>query len=137
MSDLLFVYGTLRKGNANEMAEYLAEHAQFITEGWFQGRMFYITYYPGVVTSETGSDCVYGEVYRLDNPETMLNVLDDYEECTERHIQPAEYKRTYVSITAINGKVYDTVWIYLYQWSVKDKSQIMTGDFMQARTHAY
>lgn len=131
MSDLLFVYGTLRKGNQNAMAKYLGENAEFITEGWFQGRMFHITYYPGVVTSESDSDRVYGEIYRLHDPVTMLKVLDDYEECAQQHIQPAEYKRSYVSITGINGKRYDTVWIYLYQWSVEDKAQIKSGDFMQ------
>jgi gamma-glutamylcyclotransferase (GGCT)/AIG2-like uncharacterized protein YtfP len=31
--DLLFVYGTLRQGNANAMATYLSAHAELITGG--------------------------------------------------------------------------------------------------------
>jgi gamma-glutamylcyclotransferase (GGCT)/AIG2-like uncharacterized protein YtfP len=134
LSDLLFVYGTLRKGNVNAMAQYLASHAEFVTDGWFQGRMYRISYYPGVIASEDQTERIYGEVYKLNNPQAMLNILDDYEECADHHDQPAEYKRVYVSITGINGSVYKSVWIYLYQWSVEGKTQISMGDFMHACT---
>jgi gamma-glutamylcyclotransferase (GGCT)/AIG2-like uncharacterized protein YtfP len=132
MSDLLFVYGTLRKGNVNAMAQYLASHAEFVTDGWFQGRMYRISYYPGVIASEDQTDRIYGEVYKLSDPQAMLNVLDDYEERADHHDQPAEYQRANVSITAINATVYESVWIYLYQWSVEGKKQISRGDFMHA-----
>jgi gamma-glutamylcyclotransferase (GGCT)/AIG2-like uncharacterized protein YtfP len=130
MSDLLFVYGTLRKGNSNAMAQYLAEHAKFADYGWFQGRMFQISYYPGVIASNKAKERVYGEIYQLNDPGTMLNVLDDYEECSTDHAQPAEYRRESVSISTMSGDVYEAVWIYLYQWPVQDKALIEHGDFM-------
>lgn len=114
------------------MAQYLASHAVFVADGWFQGRMYQITYYPGVIASEDDSDRIYGEVYKLSDTEAMLKRLDDYEECAEHHTQPAEYTRISTAIKAINGRVYESVWIYLYQWSVEDKKYIPEGDFMRS-----
>lgn len=132
MSDLLFVYGTLRKGNSNKMAEYLYTHADFLSEGWFQGRMYLISYYPGVVASDDKNDRVYGEIYRLHDADTMLKILDIYEECSAQHAQPAEYKRVTVRINDVKGLVSESVWIYLYQCSTADKVMIHEGDFMKA-----
>ncbi len=132
MSDLLFVYGTLRKGNSNEMAAYLHKHAAFLSDGWFQGRMYLISYYPGVVASDDRNDRVYGEIYRLHDAQAALTILDAYEECSAQHAQPAEYKRVTVRIDSVDGHVADSAWIYLYQWPTVDKAMIQEGDFMKA-----
>lgn len=131
MSNLLFVYGTLRQGNQNDMAAYLARYAEFVTYGWFQGVMYEISYYPGVVATDNTTDRVYGEVYRLHDAEHILAILDDYEECTPQHVQPAEYQRVRARILAIDGRVFDQVFIYLYQWSIVNKSRVVSGDFMK------
>jgi gamma-glutamylcyclotransferase (GGCT)/AIG2-like uncharacterized protein YtfP len=131
MSDLLFVYGTLRKGHSNKMAAYLASHAEFLTHGWFQGRMYQISYYPGVIASDDEDERAYGEIYRLNDPETSLAILDAYEECSAQHTQPAEYKRITASIFAMDGNMFEQVWIYLYQWPITDKTLIKEGDFMK------
>lgn len=131
MPDLLFVYGTLRHGNANAMAAYLAAQAEFVTCGWFQGQMYQISDYPGVIASAQPGDRVYGEVYRLHDAQAVLAVLDDYEECSIQHTQPAEYQRVKTHILAMDGRVLEPVWIYLYQWPLVGKARIATGDFMQ------
>jgi gamma-glutamylcyclotransferase (GGCT)/AIG2-like uncharacterized protein YtfP len=131
MPDLLFVYGTLRPGNANPMAAYLAAHAEFVTDGWFQGQMYQISYYPGVIASDQPDDRVFGEVYRLNDAQAALAVLDDYEECGTQHTQPAEYQRVKTHILASDGRVLEPVWIYLYQWPLVGKARIASGDFMQ------
>jgi gamma-glutamylcyclotransferase (GGCT)/AIG2-like uncharacterized protein YtfP len=131
MPDLLFVYGTLRQGNANVMAAYLAAHAEFVAGGWFQGCMYQISDYPGVVASYQPDNRVYGEVYRLNDAQAALAVLDDYEECGIQHRQPAEYQRVKTHILAMDGRVLEPVWIYLYQWPLVGKARIASGDFMQ------
>lgn len=131
MSDLLFVYGTLRKDNVNPMAVLFARHASFVTDGWFQGKMYLISYYPGVVASDNQNDRVYGEIYRLNDPQKMLTVLDDYEECSTQHTHPAEYKRVTTNIHAESGGKLEQVWIYLYQWPLDGKAFIKEGDFMK------
>lgn len=131
MPDLLFVYGTLRHGNANAMAAYLIAHAEFVTGGWFQGQMYQISYYPGVIASDCVDDRVYGEVYRLHDAQSTLAVLDDYEECSAQHTQPAEYQRVQTQILAVDGLALEQVWIYLYQWPLDNNRLIESGDFMQ------
>jgi gamma-glutamylcyclotransferase (GGCT)/AIG2-like uncharacterized protein YtfP len=136
MSDLLFVYGTLRKGNANSMVEYLSTQAEFLAYGRFQGRMYQISYYPGVLASDNANEQVYGEVYRLNDAQATLTILDEYEECSTSDPQAAEYKRVTTRIDGLDGSVFEPVWIYLYQWPVADKRMIKTGDFMQMRQEA-
>lgn len=131
MSDLLFVYGTLRQGNTNDMATYLANHALFVAGGWFQGQMYQISYYPGVIASDNAGDRVYGEVYRLLDARSTLAILDDYEECGALHKQTAEYRRVQTQVLVMDGAILKPVWIYLYQWSLENKARIVTGDFMQ------
>ena len=47
----LFVYGTLRRGFRHLMADLLAEQAEFVGEGVFQGRLYDLGSYPGVTAS--------------------------------------------------------------------------------------
>lgn len=133
MSDLLFVYGTLRKGNANPMALHLAQHAEYIADGWFQGCMYQISYYPGVVASGNPSHRVYGEIYRLKDSQRMLTALDEYEECGAKHVPPTEYQRTKTRIQTLDGEILEPVWIYLYQSPLQGKVLIEGGDFMQSQ----
>lgn len=132
MSDFLFVYGTLRQGNQNEMAAYLARYAEFVTYGWFQGVMYEISYYPGVIASDNTTDRIYGEVYRLHDAQQILAILDDYEECTPQHVQPTEYQRVLARIWSIDGRLLDPVWVYVYQWPIANKLRVISGDFMKS-----
>jgi len=129
MSVLLFVYGTLRQGHSNPMAVYLSQHAEYVTDGWFQGQLYQISFYPGAVASEQAHHSVYGEVYRL-RDKAVLEVLDDYEECSPRHASPTEYQRISTRIQALDGAVLESVWIYVYQWPLEGKALIEGGDFM-------
>lgn len=133
MSDLLFVYGTLRQGHSNQMALYLAQHAEYVADGWFQGQVYQISFYPGAVASEQAHHRVYGEVYRL-RDKTVLEVLDEYEECSPTHASPTEYQRIQTRIQMLDGERLEPVWIYLYQWSLRGKALIEGGDFMQLQT---
>lgn len=129
MSDLLFVYGTLRQGQSNPMAVYLSQHAEYVTDGWFQGQLYQVSFYPGAVASEQVHHRIYGEVYRL-RDKAILGALDEYEECSPRHASPTEYQRISTRIQALDGAVMESVWIYVYQWSLEGKALIESGDFM-------
>lgn len=131
MNDLLFVYGSLRRGNQNAMADFLATHADFVCHGWYQGKMFMISDYPGVIPSDDPNDRVVGEVYCLRDAQSVLTRLDAYEECSALHPQPAEYQRVLVSIETPGDLVKQQVWLFLYQWTVSSKIFIQSGDFMQ------
>lgn len=133
MTDLLFVYGTLRQGNTNAMAAYLAQQSEYISAGWFQGCLYAISDYPGAIASSDPEHRVYGEIVRLNNAETVLSVLDDYEECGPQHRQPTAYQRVQTCIHTLDGVGFNPVWIYLYQWSLINKALIAHGDFMRVK----
>lgn len=113
------------------MALHLTQHAEYIADGWFQGHMYQISYYPGVVASNNPSHRVYGEIYRLKDSQSMLTVLDDYEECSTLYTQPTEYIRTKVNIQTIDGSILEKVWMYMYQGNVDALRLIESGDFMK------
>jgi gamma-glutamylcyclotransferase (GGCT)/AIG2-like uncharacterized protein YtfP len=47
--------------------------------GSFQGKLYDIGRYPGVVRSGRNTDRVMGEIYRLSEPRRALEILDEYE----------------------------------------------------------
>lgn len=111
MRQLIFVYGTLRKGESNhhflESSEYLGI---FETEPNYQ--LFNIGSYPGVIA---GNCKVLGEIYRIDN--SLLNQLDLYENV------PTEYMRESIQTP------YGTAWIYIYQDASKLDEAITSGNW--------
>ena len=128
-SDLLFVYGTLRKGANHPMYNFLMKNSSFLAEASINGRLYLIDYYPGLVLSKNNSETVLGEVYRLFEPERLLQELDEYEECGVNYLDSAEYKREIHEITLADGTKC-LAWLYLYIQPVEQLMLIESGDFI-------
>ena len=75
MNNLVFVYGTLRRGGANAMSMRFPS-SKFVAEAKVSGRLYDLGAYPGLVLNESNS-LVTGEVYKVDDE--TLNKLDDFE----------------------------------------------------------
>ncbi len=60
---LLFVYGTLRSGGANDIAQF-GSRARWQAPAWVRGRLHDLGPYPGLVMG--GPVWVKGELYRID-----------------------------------------------------------------------
>lgn len=128
IKEYLFVYGTLRRDSNNDMYRLLARHARFLSDGWFNGKLYNVTYYPCAIPSEIPEDKVYGEIYELLDPEYILPSLDDYEECSEKFPDPKEYRREMRQISLVNGDVIGA-WVYIYNLDVGNLHPIKSGDF--------
>lgn len=128
--EYLFVYGTLRRGSDNEMYRLLATHARFLAEGWFNGRLYQVTWYPGAIPSALPQDKVHGEVYELPEPAHLLPSIDDYEECSEQYPEPREYRREKCSISIDGGEVIEA-WVYIYNRDAGNLRRIASGDFFK------
>ncbi|WP_293444782.1 gamma-glutamylcyclotransferase family protein [Persephonella sp.] len=114
MKDLVFVYGTLKKGK--RLHHYL-EKSYFFGEGYIEGyEMYMVDWYPAVVK---GKGKVYGEVYAVD--QKTLNVLDKIED------EGRLYKRIKENVKM--GDKIVNCWVYLYQKSTKNLKKIDTGRF--------
>ncbi|MFN2510585.1 MAG: gamma-glutamylcyclotransferase [Pyrinomonadaceae bacterium] len=72
---LVFVYGTLRRGNAGAMSSRFPD-SQFISDAKVNGSLYDLGAYPGLVLNESDS-LVVGEVHEVDDE--TLSKLDDFE----------------------------------------------------------
>ncbi|HEX7260527.1 MAG TPA: gamma-glutamylcyclotransferase family protein, partial [Luteolibacter sp.] len=89
---LVFVYGTLRRGGSNH---FRLAGAEFITAGTITGRMYRIDWYPGLVLDNAGDE-IHGEVYSVD-PE-QLAALDLFEGLSAGEITGCEYRRVQTTV---------------------------------------
>ena len=128
---LLFTYGLLRKNAKHEMSSFLVDHAEHISEATFQGKLYLIEYYPGVIASVDKEDRVIGDVFNLTDPSILIQ-LDQFEGVGESFAQPNEYSREVRPVKLVGGEVVDA-WVYLYGWSVKPENYITSGDFLLFR----
>lgn len=127
--EYLFVYGTLRKDANTAMHRLLAQYADCIGTASYQGRLYKVAHYPGVVPSENPAHQTKGEVYTLREPELILPKLDEYEECGPGFAEPTEYIREKREVVQSNGQTL-MAWIYIYQRPTENLPEITSGDFL-------
>jgi gamma-glutamylcyclotransferase (GGCT)/AIG2-like uncharacterized protein YtfP len=126
--ELLFVYGTLRRDMKGKMHHLLAKYADFVDKATYQGRLYKVGYYPGVVPSHDPNNAVYGEVYQLHHVDAVLPLLDRYEECGPSFPEPTEYIRVKQDVSLRNGNAVSS-WVYLYNLPTETLEPIESGDF--------
>jgi len=128
-SAYLFVYGTLRRDTHSKMFQLLAQYAEYVGAACYQGLLYKIEDYPGVVPSENHADLVQGEVYKLYDLELILSQLDQYEECGACFLQPTEYLRELWDVRLQSGKLIQA-WLYRYNRLTNCLELLPSGDFL-------
>jgi gamma-glutamylcyclotransferase (GGCT)/AIG2-like uncharacterized protein YtfP len=128
-SNHLFVYGTLMRGFEHPMAQLLSRSADLIGEARCQGRLYLVTHYPALVLSGDPADVVFGELYRLRQPDELLREFDMYEACGEGFAAPTEYVRQMLSVT-LGDEAVSEAWTYVYNWPVAHLTRIASGRFL-------
>ena len=128
ISDRLFVYGTLMRGFDHPMAQLLSRAADYVGEARCRGRLYLVRHYPGLVLSDDPADIVFGELYRLRQPEALLREFDMYEACGEGFAEPTEYLRQMLPLTLADDAVSEA-WTYVYNWPVTGLPRIASGRF--------
>ena len=114
---LIFVYGTLRKGQGNHR---LLERSKFIRNA--KTKLRYALYGNGVpfLSRTKAVSQITGEVYSIDN--ATLSRLDELEG------HPDMYKREQAEVVLQNGTELNA-WIYFHDTAHGDV--IQSGDFLQ------
>ena len=120
-SPRLFVYGSLRRGEENEMAALLHAHARWLGAGTIQARLYAISWYSGAVPSDDPADAVHGDVFALEpaSAREVIARLDGYE--------GADFARRAVEVTA--GETRVAADAYLYAANVAGLPWIAHGDW--------
>jgi len=119
---LLFVYGTLRRGFPHPFAQRLAQTAEYLGEAKVQSQLYWVTEdYPGLMPSTADDHWTQGDLYSLADP-ALLDILDQYE--------GAAYERRRLPIHTAMGPA--AAWVYIYQGSITPELRIASGDFLEA-----
>ncbi|MET3129282.1 pyruvate carboxylase [Arcicella rosea] len=126
--EYLFVYGTLRKDFGNELHKLITRNSEFIGIADYQGKMYNIGEYPGIVASDDANSKVIGELYKLSNSLRLIRILDEYEEFYPENIAESVFVRNAVSVS-IDGTTYEA-YAYLYNHPTDGLPEITSGDFL-------
>ena len=121
MSELLFVYGALRKGASND---WRMKDARWLGSAEVLGTLVKIDWYPGLVL--TGERPVKGEVYEVETE--LLEELDHFEGVGEGSERNGEYQRIRVTVSLEGGPV--DVWIYEWLKGIEGYEIVESGDWL-------
>jgi gamma-glutamylcyclotransferase (GGCT)/AIG2-like uncharacterized protein YtfP len=126
MNPYLFVYGSLMSTARHPMGARLRREARLIGPASTQGRLYRISWYPGLVESDDPAARVYGEAYRLNNPSRTLAWLDRYEGTASGVQAKSEYLRREQIVRLESGEEIKA-WLYSYRASVAGKRYMPSG----------
>ena len=129
-NELLFVYGTLRKGAISPLDKFMARHCEFFADAHLQGKLYDIGGYPGATASVNHADKVYGEIYEIKWASQLWPQLDHYEHCSRAFAKPYEYVRGKNSVLLANGEKVQA-WVYLFNWKVGGLLRVHSGDYLR------
>lgn len=130
MSEYLFAYGFLkRQFHGNEKTQTPAMDVEFISEGYYHGRIYRVDTFPGVIYEpESQFKKVKGEIFKMAKPLAQLHALDRYENALPLvHLNP-DYERRIRPIETPNGIV--ECWVYEYLKPVNPATEIEFGEFL-------
>jgi gamma-glutamylcyclotransferase (GGCT)/AIG2-like uncharacterized protein YtfP len=121
---LVFVYGTLRRGGSNH---FRMAGAGFVAPGTINGRMYRIDWYPGLVLDDAGDE-IQGEVYSVD-PE-LLAILDVFEGLSAGEIEGSEYRRVRTSVIQRDSQPVDA-WVWEWLGATDESQRLVDGDWLK------
>lgn len=122
--DLLFVYGTLRRGESADLSNKTA--VEFVGEDRINGDLYNLGWFPGVKNVNTDEmesyfypslSMVHGDVFRILDA-SITSMLDAYEG------YPSLYGRSVV--LSGEGRL---VWVYTYNGVPQESQRISSGDW--------
>jgi gamma-glutamylcyclotransferase (GGCT)/AIG2-like uncharacterized protein YtfP len=127
--NLLFVYGTLMQGMGNPFSEQLSTASDFLCPATVQGRLYDVRgEYPCAVASLDPKELIYGELYRLNDPTTLFQTLDPYEDCYPEDAHRSLYIRRVTSV-ATREEQNLNAWIYFWNSLLDELIRIPSGNY--------
>lgn len=100
----------------------------YIGRGWVGGQLYDVGLYPAAVPASEGR--IWGEVYETQEPEPVLDALDEIEGYDPSDADRSLYQRQQVEVTFPDGLVTTTAWIYFYNAPLGQAELIPSGDYL-------
>jgi gamma-glutamylcyclotransferase (GGCT)/AIG2-like uncharacterized protein YtfP len=126
-ADLLFVYGTLRRGfGRHGLLGRLG--ARYAGMGTVQGELFHLGDFPGAQRSNSASARIVGELYRLPSPSRAFRTLDKVEGFCPRDPASSLFARETTEVVFTEGgrAVAWVYWLNRLPWPAR---VIPSGDY--------
>jgi gamma-glutamylcyclotransferase (GGCT)/AIG2-like uncharacterized protein YtfP len=124
----LFVYGTLLNSD-NSYGAYLQQHCILLQSGKFRGRLYNAGEYPGAVIDSDADQYVHGSIYLMDEPDKILEFIDDYEGFGDDQEQPNLFLRVLSIIETTDGSM--ECWVYVYNLPIDGLLLIKSGRYIK------
>ena len=128
MTDLVFFYGTLMSGFRRPGRSRIDAKLRQEGRGSIPAALFDLGLYPAAVPAS--DSLVYGEVYRMLDPESVLSVLDEIEGFRPSQPEASLYRRVEASATLDNGQSANA-WVYFYNAPLGRAQRIDSGDYLE------
>jgi gamma-glutamylcyclotransferase (GGCT)/AIG2-like uncharacterized protein YtfP len=128
MIDLVFFYGTLMSGFKRPVRERLDRKLRPEGRGWIRAALFDLGIYPAAIPAADGR--VWGEVYRMTDPRTVLRALDEIEGYSAAEPDASLYTRVETPVTFDDGRT-ASAWAYFYNAPLGRAERIASGDYLE------
>ncbi len=128
MSELVFFYGTLMTGFERRRRLGIDTKMRYRGRGWIQAALFDVGLYPAAVPAGEGR--VWGEVFELIEPETVLPALDEIEGYRPAEPDASLYLRQQAPVT-LPGDEREDAWVYFYNAPLGKAPRIESGDYLE------
>lgn len=128
MTDRVFFYGTLMNGFDRRQRIEIDRDLEFLGRGSIRAALFDLGLYPAAVPDPGGQ--VWGEVYRMVDPERVMDALDSIEGFCPNEPEASLYTRLETPITLDEGRV-ETGWVYFYNAPLGRAERISGGDYLE------
>ena len=128
MSELVFFYGTLMAGFDRRRRAGIDDKLHYMGRGAIQGALFDLGLYPAAVPAPDGH--VWGEVYEMSDPPTVLSALDAIEGYTEDHPDRSLYTRSRAPVLLPDSNIAEA-WVYFYNAPLGRAPRIRSGDYLE------
>jgi gamma-glutamylcyclotransferase (GGCT)/AIG2-like uncharacterized protein YtfP len=126
MNPNLFVYGSLMSASRHPMGDRLRSEARLLGEAAIEGRLYRISWYPGLVLGGQSGARVHGELYALSTPARSLAWLDEYEGLVPGNPGAGEYERIERPVQLATGETI-TAWVYAYRGDTTRLAPVQSG----------
>jgi gamma-glutamylcyclotransferase (GGCT)/AIG2-like uncharacterized protein YtfP len=128
VADFVFFYGTLMAGFDRRRRAGIDTKLTYRGRGSIRAALFDLGIYPAAVPAPEGF--VWGEVYEMSEPETVLVALDDIEGYRPDDPDKSLYSRARADVTMPDGST-ERAWVYFYNAPLGRASRIPSGDYLE------
>lgn len=128
MTESVFFYGTLMAGFDRRRRAGIDSKLAYVGRGSILAALFDLGIYPAAVPAYEGR--VWGEVYRMTDPGTVLAALDDIEGYRPDDPDRSLYMRGEADVTLADG-THSRAWVYFYNAPLGQAPRIPSGDYLE------